>query len=344
MIIPGHGTHPSFSGRPTSNYTIGTTANFAGVGSNRANNHQHSPSAGTGGKNGRPASSFYDIDGHSAMEYSPPIDGSAPMPSPPSQVAQMRQIGHGGNNPSNRISRVSFAESSFTNKDPNRRTSYFGSANSIYGGVSSGTGNNRNSNGHKYRNSLAASLHSNNVPMPPLPIASQYSPPLGDASRSGSDQDLAGILTPSKHGASLSNGSSVKTGYRPSSLAYSNTAFAENDTIADNSALLHPPAPEKQQIKPKKHNITISTSMPFISPPKGRESILSPDDLLKAYASSKSSSSNMSSPALTHQNSQQSSFFDLTAAGNANAEEELADDRGKKSKFSAKKFGFGFAK
>ena len=38
----------------------------------------------------------------------------------------------------------------------------------------------------------------------------------------------------------------------------------------------------------KPRNITVSTSMPFIAQPNGRESIMSPDDLLRAYASAKS--------------------------------------------------------
>lgn len=39
---------------------------------------------------------------------------------------------------------------------------------------------------------------------------------------------------------------------------------------------------------PRKHNITVSTSMPAFTPSIDRQSIMSPDDLLKAYASSKS--------------------------------------------------------
>jgi len=39
---------------------------------------------------------------------------------------------------------------------------------------------------------------------------------------------------------------------------------------------------------PRKHNITISTSMPRLANPQGRQSILSPDDMLKAYATKSS--------------------------------------------------------
>lgn len=351
----------SMVARPMSAYTVGTANNFAGVGSNvlyapgRTPSHQHTPSTATSdvaGRQGRPVSSFYALDGHSVMD--PFSNGAVPdheggMPSAQAQVDQMRQIGH-GNHSSERVSRVSFADTSF-GSGKEKRGSYFGFAHS--------TGPDG-----KPRMSVVDSTQDRDssvgMPTPPIPAASQYPSVYSDrqnpgVQRSGSNGDLAGILTnapTSYHHANPSIATSMKSGYRPSSLAYQDPAQE-----ADDSALLSEELqdqhtspvtiPTAQKKNPKKHNITISTSMPFVNQPKGREStsIMSPDDLLKAYASNKVTSP---APTLPHQNSQQSSFFDLTGPRDAGegttTDEDAPGAAQKKAKAGGKKFGFGFGR
>lgn len=89
----------------------------------------------------------------------------------------------------------------------------------------------------------------------------------------------------------------------------------------------------------KKHKNTVSNSMPFLGNIGGRQSIMSPDDLMKAYAFKAHQPQPADRPDTAH--TEASKYADEQQEEIARSSEEV--DAPKKGKFGAK-FGFGFPK
>lgn len=266
LSMSQQGSRPSLSGRPISSYSFGAN-NLAGVGSHMHHGDGDSdayPQSFPSDPNGpatastcRPTSSFYARDGHSAME-APLASGESfnSLERNSMVMTQSRQIGNRGDH----VSRISFAESTFTGGDRrSKRMSYFNNGN---GSVSS-------PNVHRYKNSVAASISS----VPKIPPAAGFDVTQGvdsSAPRPLSSTDINGAVQLRGHSSHPSNASA-------SSPFDHSGSVSDPDGMANDNT--HPPS------KSRKANITISTSMPFMNQPQGRESILSPDELLQAYAS-----------------------------------------------------------
>lgn len=302
---------PSLASRPISSYSVASTGNFAGVGSNNVRmppmaaqfptmtgeDEGHNRGYSTSGfsavgsqAEGRPASSFYALDGHSTVET--PSDPGAPITRrhignksltgnsrPNSEFARPQGTGQG-----DRISRVSFADSSFTGREGgNRRSSYF----------ANGPGTASSPNAHRYKSSQGNSISGNSIfnmygvkdapAMPKIPIPAAFSKDRdvtkgveASTARTLSAEDLAGIIT--------SKGAMSPDSFETASLPASRSADGNLGIFADNNIEYLSSNDAANGSNNKKHNITLSTSMPRLANPEGRQSILSPDDMLKAYA------------------------------------------------------------
>lgn len=220
-------------------------------------------------------------------------------------VQHMRQIGHG-----DRVSKVSFAESAFTNNGAAaaKRTSYF----------ANGPGTASSPNHHRYKHSLGNSIAS-------IPKRSGLARSIANDVTEGVD-----TLAPRP----LSQGDVEHLARNiPSHDGTASRASMHKASLSE--AAVSPSLPHPARLGPgKKHNITVSTSMPAFNPAVDRQSILSPDDLLRAYASSKGSTSAM----------QRSESVDSYVTGQEHFDEEprSADEGQPKSgKF---RFGFGSAR
>lgn len=348
MTQTGSG-RPSLASRPISGYSIASNGNFAGVGSNNvrmppmaaqfpamSNDEGHASDAAgpfgdmhsrgysTSGASavgshaeGRPASSFYALDGHTGMD-TPTSAGSDPTRKhygnsksitstsrPTSEFARPHGTGVG-----DRVSRVSFADSSFTGKETgggNRRSSYF----------ANGPGTASSPNAHRYKASQGNSISGNSIfnmygggkdapAMPRIPIPAVFNKDRdvtkgveASTARDLSAEDLAGIVV---NAPGVYSPESFETAALPSSRSADenlNSMTSGDDgflAVGDNN-------------NNKKHNITISTSMPRLANPQGRQSILSPDDMLRAYASKTAIAGPSPRPLLSNNNHQ-----DLTSS------------------------------
>lgn len=284
--------------------------NFAGVGSTGAGRHaghaysKSVPSALARGANAnqhRPTSSFYALDGHSVAETmsnanNGSISENFPDYSHP-QAAVGKQIGHGAT--ASRLSKISFADTSFGSAG-----SHGGHSRSATGVVdkrptssyyNNGNGSVSSPNHHRYRSSMASSVY--------LPAKVSPSLPSG-----GSLTNLAGVQQQQQllhgEGVTVSSAVSPLSGRTQSYSALAEAAFPDGhvespfvDAHAVSASSAESPLyqtapgaslPQDASGKSRKANITVSTSMPFISQPAGRDSIMSPDELLQAYASAKS--------------------------------------------------------
>lgn len=326
---------PSLASRPISGYSVASVNNnFAGVGSTMrmppmaaqfptiaGGDEGHNRAYSTSGfsavgsqADGRPASSFYALDGHSTVET--PSDVGAPSARrhlgnksltsnsrPQSELSRAAGTGVG-----DRVSRVSFADSSFTGGAKegggNRRSSYF----------ANGPGTASSPNSHKYKSSQGNSVSGNSIfnmygglnskdtpAMPRIPIPALYAKDRdvtrgveASTARALSAEDLAGIISPK----GPTSPDSFETAALPASRsADGNLGPFEND----NTDYLSPPNEGNTN---KKHNITLSTSMPRLANPQGRQSILSPDDMLKAYAAKTAIAGPSPRPLMNSNNSQ----------------------------------------
>ena len=265
MAMSQHAARPSLSGRPISTYSAGAD-NLAGVGLHGGQNapvnfsHIRSQSQSAASAYGRPASSFYALDGHSGLDSDSPttmkyLAGSGNVESQPnsSQVAQMRRIGHGDHD---RASRVSFADNTWANSN-NKHAS-------LVSHPKQGVGSAASPNHHRYKSSIGQSISS--LPMRPSPASGPEDVAYGVDSatpRSLSHSDVVGMLTSAD---GLPNRSQARL---------SSSSPAQQDEISS----LPINGVQKNQ------DSSFAANMPFIGQPVGRDTILSPDYLLQAYAS-----------------------------------------------------------
>lgn len=252
---------------------------------------------------GRPASSFYALDGHTGMETptSAGFDGTVnptrrhygnnksitSTSRPNSEFARPQGTGVG-----DRVSRVSFADSSFTGREGgngNKRSSYF----------ANGPGTASSPNAHRYKASQGNSISGSSIfnmysgganakdapAMPRTPIPAVFSKDRdvtkgveATAARSLSDQDLAGIVV--NTAPPVHSPESFETAALPASRSADGNLGNMSEHDSEHLAVTD----FNNNSINKKHNITLSTSMPRLANPQGRQSILSPDDMLKAYA------------------------------------------------------------
>lgn len=328
MTQTGSG-RPSLASRPISGYSIASNGNnFAGIGSNNVRmppmaaqfpamsneghaadaagpfGDMHSRGYSTSGisavgshAEGRPASSFYALDGHTGMD-TPTSAGPDPTRKhygnnksitstgrPTSEFARPQGTGVG-----DRVSKVSFADSSFTGKETtggNRRSSYF----------ANGPGTASSPNAHRYKASQGNSISGNSIfnmyggggkdapAMPRIPIPAVFNKDRdvtkgveASTARSLSAEDLASIVV-NNNAPGVYSPESFETAALPASRSADENL--ESMTSGGDQFL----AVGDSNNNNKKHNITISTSMPRLANPQGRQSILSPDDMLRAYAS-----------------------------------------------------------
>ena len=179
----------------------------------------------------------------------------------------------------------------------------------------------------------------------------EYAYTNGHAKRPSSFIATGAVSSPNAHKSKQSTSSipamprlpaTAATGYENSDLASEVDGHSPHSLSSEEIARVGSAKGNKNSTptkNSKKHNITVSTSMPFLGNIGGRQSIMSPDDLMKAYAFKAHQPVERPDTVFT----EASRYGDEQQEEVVRSSEEGELPAAKKGKFAGK-FGFGSAK